>query len=327
MSKTKRLGDIAHKRTSCATYGAVLTAMENHMVLRGHSLGTQKPYLRSVRDLMESCTSVPELLSADQIKAYLVGFRGKISSSALNLRVCGIKYYFRFIVKRLDLVVDIPNPRVAKYVQDVLTEDELLLLVASCRSMREQSMLYLLFDTGLRSREVCGLRLRDFNRVQMTLTVVNGKGDKLRTVPYSEDLRTSLTNYFNSLSEHPAVYLFENKENRGTPLTIRGVQYIVKEVVKRSRLKKEIHPHSFRHSFAIHYMNNGGNILRLQELLGHADLETTFHYLKFCSIPLTDTPTPLSMLLKRKAAAEAAAKAKAKGGQPTQSKGNQLPKF
>lgn len=327
MSKTKGLGDIAHKRTSCAAYGAVLTAMENHMVLRGHSLGTQKPYLRSVRDLMESCASVPELLSADQIKAYLVGFRGKLSSSALNLRVCGIKYYFRFIVKRLDLVVDIPNPRVAKYVQDVLTEDELLLLVASCRSMREQAMLYLLFDTGLRSREVCGLRLRDFNRVQMTLTVVNGKGDKLRTVPYSEDLRTSLTHYFNSLPEHPAVYLFENKENRGNPLTIRGVQYIVKEVVKRSRLKKEIHPHSFRHSFAIHYMNNGGNILRLQELLGHADIETTFHYLKFCSIPLTDTPTPLSMLLKRKAAAEAAAKAKAKGGQPTQSTSGQLPKF
>ena len=271
------------------------------MRLLGNSLGTQKPYLRAVRDLMEGCKSVPELLSADQIKAHLVGFRGKLSSSALNLRVCGIKYYFRCIVKRLDLVVDIPNPRVAKYVQDVLSHDELLLLLASCRSMREQAMVSLLFDTGLRSREVCGLRLRDFNRVDMTLTVVNGKGDKLRTVPYSTELRTSLAAYFNSLAEHPSTYLFENKEQRGSAITIRGVQYIVKEVVKRSGLKKDIHPHSFRHSFAIHYINNGGNILRLQKLMGHADIETTFHYLKFCSIPLTDTPTPLAVLLKRQA--------------------------
>jgi site-specific recombinase XerD len=292
--------------------------MENHLQVAGNSLGTQKPYLRAVRDLMECCKCVPELLNADQIKAHLVGFRGKLSSSALNLRVCGIKYYFRYIVKRLDLLVDIPNPRVAKYVQDVLSHDELLLLLASCRSMREQAMVSLLFDTGLRSREVCGLRLRDFNRLQMTLTVVNGKGQKLRTVPYSPDLRGILAAYFQTLKEHPSVYLFENKEKPGIALTIRGVQYIVKEVVKRSGLKKDIHPHSFRHSFAIHYINNGGNILRLQELLGHADIETTFHYLKFCSIPLTDTPTPLAVLLKHKADAEAKAKAdaaaKAKGG-------------
>jgi integrase/recombinase XerD len=270
------------------------------MSLSGNSVGTQKPYLRSVRDLMESCKSVPELLSADEIKAHLVSFRGKISSSALNLRVCGIKFYFRNVVRRLDLVVDIPNPRVAKYVQDVLSEDEILLLLSACRSLRERAMIELLFDSGLRSREVCGLRLQDFNRVAKTLTVVNGKGEKMRTVPYSMDLRGTLAAYFKSLKEDPSVYLFENKENPGSAITIRGVQYIVKEVLKRSKLKKEVHPHTFRHSFAVHYLNNGGNLLRLQQLLGHENIETTFHYLKFCSIPLLDTPTPLSVMLNRK---------------------------
>jgi integrase/recombinase XerD len=250
--------------------------------------------------LMECCKSIPELLSADEIKAHLVSFRGKYSSSALNLRVCGIKFYFRYVVRRLDLVVDIPNPRVAKYVQDVLSEDEILVLLSACHSLRERAMIELLFDSGLRSREVCGLRLQDFNRVAKTLTVVNGKGEKMRTVPYSMDLRGTLAAYFKSLKEDPSVYLFENRDNRGSALTIRGVQYIVKEVLKRSKLKKEVHPHTFRHSFAIHYLNNGGNILRLQQLLGHADVETTFHYLKFCSIPLLDTPTPLSVMLNRK---------------------------
>jgi integrase/recombinase XerD len=295
-------------RTSCAEFDVVLSKMLAQMSLSGNSVGTQKPYLRAVRDLMESCKSIPELLTADEIKAHLVSFRGKISSSALNLRVCGIKFYFRNVVRRLDLVVDIPNPRVAKYVQDVLSEDEILVMLGACRSLRERAMIELLFDSGLRSREVCGLRLCDFNRVAKTLTVVNGKGEKMRTVPYSMDLRGTLAAYFKSLKEDPSrrsigtqsVFLFENKENPGSAITIRGVQYIVKEVLKRSKLKKEVHPHTFRHSYAIHYLNNGGNLLRLQQLLGHENIETTFHYLKFCSIPLTDTPTPLTVMLTRK---------------------------
>jgi integrase/recombinase XerD len=84
----------------------------------------------------------------------LAGFRGKLSSSALNSRVCGIKYYFRKVVHRPDLAVDVPNPRVAKYVQEVLSEGDLAVLFRSCQSMRELALLHLLYDTGLRSREV-----------------------------------------------------------------------------------------------------------------------------------------------------------------------------
>lgn len=273
--------------------------MEAHMQLSGHPMGTQKPYLRSVRDLMESCKSIPELLSADQIKAHLVGYRGKISSSALNLRVCGIKFYFRHVVKLPNLAVDIPNPRVAKYVQAVLSEAEIVQLFSACTSMRELAVVQLLFDTGLRSGEVCAIKLSHFDPVHRQLTVVNGKGSKLRTVPYSLALRTTLAAYFKSLKTPPSVFLFENKEKPETAITIRGVQYIVKEVLKRSKLKKEVHPHTFRHSFAIHYINNGGSLLRLQQLLGHENIETTLHYLKFCAIPLIDTPTPLEILLKR----------------------------
>jgi integrase/recombinase XerD len=303
-------------RTSCADYACALLKMENHLKLNGNSLGTQKPYLRAVRDLMESCKSVPELLNVDQIKSHLVSFVGKGSSSALNLRVCGIKYYFRYVVKRPDLVVDIPNPRVAKYVQAVLSEAEVQVLREACMSMRELALIDLLFDTGLRSREVAGLQLGHFDRINHQLTVFNGKGQKMRTLPYSLDLRKSMAAYFKTLPEHPAVYLFENKENPGSAITIRGVQYIVKEVLKRSKLKKEVHPHTFRHSYAVHYINNGGNILRLQQLLGHEHIETTLHYLKFCSIPLFDCPTPLAAMLARQSAAklagEAAAQAKKK---------------
>jgi integrase/recombinase XerD len=251
---------------------------------------------------MESLGSVPEMLDVDQIKGHLAGFRGKLSSSALNSRVCGIKYYFRKVVHRPDLAVDVPNPRVAKYVQEVLSEGDLAVLFRSCQSMRELALLHLLYDTGLRSREVCHIKLTDFDKVHRLLTLRNSKGGKLRTVPYSLSLRDTLTKYFGSLKAHPTTYLFENRDEAGKAITVRGVQYIVKEVVKRSRLKRDIHPHTFRHSFAVHYINNGGNLLRLKALLGHDMLETTLHYLKFCSIPLTDTPTPLEAMLTRQKA-------------------------
>jgi site-specific recombinase XerD len=277
----------------------VIEKLENHMQVSGNPLSTQKSYIRGVRDLMEGLGSIPESLTVDQIKAHLSSWRGKVSSSALNLRVCGIKYYFRNVVKRPDLAVDVPNPRVAKYIQEVLRESDLEQLFAACRSMRELALLHLLYDTGIRSREVCCIKLCDFEKVHRKLTICNGKGEKLRVVPYSEALRQTLIKYFISLKEKPQVYLFENKEVAGQGITVRGVQYIVKEVLKRSKLKKEVHPHTYRHTFAVHYMDNGGNIKRLQELLGHEDLETTLHYLKFSNIPLTDCPTPLEHFLKR----------------------------
>lgn len=269
------------------------------MSLSGSPLSTQKIYIRAVRDMMESLGSVPEKLQVDQIKGHLASYRSKISSSALNSRVCGIKYYFRKVVHRPDLAVDVPNPRVAKYVQEVLSEADMLLLFRSCQSMRELAVLQLLYDTGLRSREVCNIKLTDFDKVHSLLTIRNSKGGKLRTVPYSADLRATLTKYFMSLKAYPTTYLFENWNEAGRGITIRGVQYIVGEVVKRSRLKRDIHPHTFRHTFAIHYINNGGNLLRLKELLGHERLDTTLHYLKFCSIPLLDSPSPLTVLLNR----------------------------
>jgi integrase/recombinase XerD len=274
--------------------------MEAHMRVSGSPLSTQITYIRALRDLMEVCGDIPENLSAERIKTHLSSLRGHLSSSALNLRVCGIKYYFRNVVRRLDLVVDIPNPRVAKYVQEVLSEDELAMLFDACRSMREKAMLHLLYDCGLRSREVSYLKLSDFDKVHQKLTIRNSKGNTMRTLPYSAELRSTLILYFQSLKAHPSVFLFENKEEAGKGITVRGVQYIVKEVLKRSKLKKEVHPHTFRHSFAVHYIDNGGSLLRLQTLMGHADINTTFHYLKFCKIPLQETLTPLAAMLKRR---------------------------
>ena len=153
------------------------------MLVSGSPYSTQVTYIRAIRDLMEDCGSIPEDLSAERIKAHLSSLRPRLSSSPLNLRVCGIKYYFRHVVKRLDLVVDIPNPRVAKYVQEVLSERDLGILFGACRSMRELAMLHLLYDCGLRSREVCYLKLSDFDKIHRKITLRNSTGGDKKQMP------------------------------------------------------------------------------------------------------------------------------------------------
>ena len=223
----------------------------------------------------------------DDIKAFLIHERDKLnlSSSTVNLRVCGIKYYFRNVVHRLDLVVKIPNPRVQRYDTEILTVPEVLLLFKSCRDMRQSLILHLLYETGIRSLELCRLRPEQFDKHESTIVIRNSKGQKTRTVEYGQSLRKVLVDYCKVRGGLPKNTLIDSYKEKEIALTIRGIQWIVKEVVRRSGIKKNVSPHTFRHTFAVHYLNRGGSIFRLQQLMGHEYITTTLHYLKYASIP------------------------------------------
>lgn len=261
--------------------------MDNHMSLANHSEASIYSYLTAVKSLILHYQKHPEECTVDEIKAFLIHERDKhqLSSSTVNLRVCGLKYYFRNIVGRLDLVVRIPNPRIQKYDTEILTVDEVKLLFKCCRDMRQSLILHLLYETGIRSLELTRLRPEQFNKHDATFVIRNSKGKKTRTVEYGHRLREVLIQYCKTMGGLPKNTLIDSYKESGVPLTISGVQHIVKEVAKRSKLKKRISPHTFRHTFAVHYLNGGGSIFRLQKLLGHEYITTTLHYLKYASLP------------------------------------------
>ncbi len=233
------------------------------------------------------------------LKKFLVSLRdsGRLSSSSLNLRVCGLKYYFRHVAKRLDLVVGIPNPRIAKYNTEVLNSQELQQLFAACRDVRQLLIVQLLFDTGLRSGELLRLQLQDFDKNNRTITLRKTKGGLLRVVPYGEHIRTILKSYIQMLGYFPKGALLESYKEKGKPLSLRGLQHIVRQIAKRSGIKKKISCHTLRHSYAVHFLNNGGHLPQLQRLLGHQNITTTLHYLKYAHIPLKQIKTPLECLM------------------------------
>ncbi|MFZ1454873.1 MAG: tyrosine-type recombinase/integrase [Saprospiraceae bacterium] len=261
--------------------------MANHMSLANHADASIYSYLTAVKSLIVYYGKEPEQCTVDEIKAFLIHERDKLnlSSSTVNLRVCGIKYYFRNVVNRLDLVVKIPNPRIQRYDTEILTISEVLHLFRSCRDMRQSLVLHILYETGIRSLELCRLRPEQFDKHESTIVIRNSKGKKTRTVEYGQSLRKVLVDYCKVRGGLPKNTLIDSYKEQDVALTIRGIQWIVKEVVRRSGIKKNVSPHTFRHTFAVHYLNRGGSIFRLQQLMGHEYITTTLHYLKYASIP------------------------------------------
>lgn len=255
------------------------------MNLLGKAFATRQNYLRGLRVLMLHYKRLPEDCTVDEIKRFLVHQRDTkhYSSSTVNLRVCALKYYFREVVGRLDLVVAIPNPRVSKFDVEILSMEEVLQLRRACRDMRQLLLVDLLYDAGLRVREVVRLRVSDFEKHYRTITIRNSKGNKTRVVQYGQTLRQSILAYCKAKGGVPEATLLESYKEKGQPLSKRGVQYIIRQVVKRSGIKKRISPHSLRHTYAVHYLNAGGSLQQLQRLLGHEYITTTLHYLKYAN--------------------------------------------
>ena len=271
------------------------------MSLKNNAFATRQNYIRGVRNLILHFQRLPEDCSVDEIKAYLVYVRDEkgLSSSTINTRVCGLKYYFRFVVHRLDLVVKIPNPRIQKYDTEILNLEELKILRRCCRDMRQLLILNLLYDTGIRVREVIRLRPSDFDKHHRTITIRNSKGKQTRVVHYGLQLRTILNKYCKARGGVPVNTLLESYKEKGRPLSMRGVQHIVRQIAKRSGIKKRISPHTLRHTYAVHYLNCGGLLFHLQKLLGHKNLTTTLHYLKYANLPEGKTLSVLDYLLAK----------------------------
>jgi integrase/recombinase XerD len=166
----------------------------------------------------------------------------------------------------------------------VPTSQELKKLFGCCIDIRQKLIMTALFDTGMRVRELPRVRLSDFDKQHQSITIRISKGQRTRIVYYGNRLRLVLKQYCKYLGYLPQGFLIESYKDPNKALTLRGVQFIVKQTVKRSGLKKRIHPHTLRPSFAVHYLNCGGSIFVLQRLLGHQNITTTLHYLKYTSL-------------------------------------------
>ena len=214
--------------------------------------------------------------------------------------ISGLKSFFNYLVfegYREDNPLDlIESPKIGRKLPDTLSEDEINSIIGAidlskAEGERNRAMLETLYGCGLRVSELVDLKISDLF-FEEGFIKVTGKGDKQRFVPISEINKKYITIYRNEVRVHQDIkkgfedILFLNR--RGRQLTRAMIFTIIKNLAVAIHLKKSISPHTFRHSFATHLLQNGADLRAIQQMLGHESITTTEVYVHVDRTHLTD---------------------------------------
>ena len=212
----------------------------------------------------------------------------KQEASSIARALVAVKLLHRFLVKEGELKEDITSvlesPKLWKHLPTFLTikEMELILGAPNTRNptgVRDRAILELLYATGIRVSELVGLKTQDVN-LESGFLKCFGKGGKERIVPLGRAAKEFVERYLEKrkLQNGKSEALFLGSKRAAERLSRQAVWQMIKKYAKEARIKKEITPHTFRHSFATHLLERGADLRVVQELLGHADISTTQIY-------------------------------------------------
>ncbi len=175
-------------------------------------------------------------------------------------------------------------------------------MLTSPKLLKNRILIGLLYSCGLRCQEVRNLELKHIDFDRKMLHVVQGKGKKDRYIPLSVNLIRGIKKYISEA--HPPKYLFQGGDkpelsDKNSKYSIRGIQSVVCRASKRAGILKEVYPHTLRHTFASHLLEDGASILTVQKLLGHSSLQTTLVYLNVCTPPEQLVQNPLDKIFEQ----------------------------
>jgi len=248
------------------------------MQLRHYSQRTIELYISTLLSLSKHYGLSPDKLSIDQIKDYLHDAieRKKVSRSFINQTISAYKLLCVDVLGRDWESINIKRPRLSKDLPEVLSKEEVKYLFEVTRNLKHRTAFCLGYSSGLRVSEVLHLQKSDIDFDRMQIRVYHGKGSKTRYVPLSAKLVSLLRDYMRS---YPTInYLFEG-HRKGEPLSDRALSRSMIKWSRAAGLTKKVTFHTLRHSYATHLLEQGIDIRRIQQLLGHKSIRTTTVYL------------------------------------------------
>lgn len=275
--------------------------MENHFIDFLKYLKVQKNYsnltiLNYGKDLklfniFISDLNIKDLKKVDYkiIREYLSYLYGKnYSKKTIARHISALRSFYRYLIKEKIITSNpmnlVSNPKQDKKLPKFLYYDQVEELLAipditTPLGLRDKTILELLYSTGIRVSELVNIKLKDIDFNERTIKIL-GKGNKERYVLYGGVLEKLLDNYLNEsrtvLNKKNSDYLLLN--NQGNKITPRGIELIINKINKESSLDFNISPHTLRHTFATHLLDNGADLKSVQELLGHESLSSTQVY-------------------------------------------------
>ena len=248
-------------------------------------LSYQEDILEYLNYLKRECLDVYEVKYSD-IRFLLEYYDSlHLKSTSVRRKISSLKGFYKYLC-RMGKTNDNPFsyvtlPKKEKKLPQYLNYNEMIEIfdvidTSNFLGLRNRLIMELLYATGIRVSELVNIKIKDIDNSNRSI-IVTGKGDKTRIVFFNEITKKCLEKYLTESKENRKTdYLIIN--NNGNKITTRGIRLIMDKVIKETSIIKNVHPHILRHTFATHLLNNGCDLLTVQELLGHASISTTGIY-------------------------------------------------
>ena len=253
---------------------------EQHIInlrLQGKRPSTIDAYARAVRRITAFFDKTPDTLTTADLKQYFNSLIQTHSWSTVKLDRNGLQFFYRYTLNIQWVWLDIVKPPQLKRLPDIITPRQVTCLINKTKQLRYQVFFVTLYSLGLRLSEGLNLTISDIDSETMQVHLRNAKGGKDRIVPLPEQTLFALRAYWKT-HRHERLLFPAKGSARNSPMDKGSVQKALKQVLRDCRLNKNISPHSLRHCFATHLLEQGLDLRSLQSLLGHASLNTTARY-------------------------------------------------
>jgi site-specific recombinase XerD len=258
------------------------------------SQGMITGYGRSIASVALHFGRVPHDVGVEEINGYLyrIATHDGMSVSYFKLAVYGLRYWFRLFGME-EKAIAMPSIKRELKLPVVLSKQECKELFKAPRSLKHRYLLAFAYAGGLRMNELRLLKISDVDVHRKQVHIQLGKGRKGRYVTLSNFLIEKFEHYLSEVK--PQKYLFEG-QTPGEPMGERSIQYVIKEALMKTTIRKNVSMHTLGHSFATHLLEDGIDIHSIQLLLGHSHINTTIIYLHVAQVKTRLAHSPLDSL-------------------------------
>ena len=279
--------------------------MIEDMTARHFAEKVQKDYIRYVKNFTAFLGRSPETATSEDLRLFQLHMtRNHVSPASINCAIVALRFFFKVTLERDDLVRRLTFVREPRKAPIVLSPEEEARLLEATHGVKYKAALSVAYGAGLRVSEVVALKVFDIDSQRMTLRVEQGKGDKDRYVMLSPQLLELLRDW--GRVARPRAWLFPGLDPVN-PMTARQLNRACHAAAQTAGIAKRVSPHTLRHSFATHLLEQNVDIRVIQVLLGHAKLDTTALYTRVAVNTIRDVTSPLERLSLNPAKHEAPA--------------------
>lgn len=274
---------------------------ERDLKVKNYSQSSIENYVSQIKSFLGHFQKYasPKHINQDEIKNYLL--KSNCVNSQRHVH-SAIKLFYKLTVHQEFKFKYIEYARKEKKLPQPLEEYEIQSLINNCDNVKHKTIIYILYGCGLRVGELINLKISDLEPLNETINIICAKGKKDRIVPYPDYLISLVNEYIKEYS--PVFWLFNgqfSKPELPTQYTERSVNAFLKQIAEKSGIKKDIHAHLLRHSYATHNLEQGVDIRYIQEILGHSSSKTTEIYTHVSKKRISKIPSPLQNITFGKA--------------------------